>query len=307
MNGAVVTKPSSKLKSVGDVVEYRMERGPKWAPGSEPAAENIPINVVYEDDHLIVVDKAAGMVVHPSCGHYTGTLVNALLFHCRQRLPTIAGGRSSADLRPGIIHRLDKGTSGLLVVAKDEYTMAHLGEQFRARTVKRTYTAVAAGVPREEVGKIESIIGRDPRNRLKMAVLPSLRLSTSADSELQSRVGKYACSRYAIVKTFASGRASVMLWRLHTGRTHQIRVHSQHIGHPIIGDRTYGGDGSCATSAFPCSRERAVAAIDSLGRPALHATTLGFKHPMTGEDMFFNSKIPDDMERLMRCLAGADA
>ena len=327
LNGVPVTKASSKLKAAGDIVTYMIEHSQRqrfMESGGQPEPEDIPISVVYEDEHLIVVDKTADMVVHPSCGHYTGTLVNALLHHCRQHLPNICvdeavakgslppeassvHARQDAYMRPGIVHRLDKGTSGLLVVAKDEYSMVHLSEQFRSRSVKRTYTAVVAGVPREEAGKVESHIARDQRNRLRMAVLPLPRQPAMSATKTRSMKtpsvrGKYACSRYALVKTFPSGRASVMLWRLHTGRTHQIRVHAQHIGHPILGDDTYGGDGSCAISAFPCSREEARRSIQSLGRPALHATTLGFVHPVTGEEMFFRSDIPEDMVLLMHKL-----
>ena len=273
--GATISEPS-----------YRVKPGERFtvsvpAPtAAAPAPEDIALNVVFEDAHLLVIDKPAGLVVHPAPGNLKGTLVNALLAHCGDSLSGIGGVR-----RPGIIHRLDKDTSGLMVVAKSDAAHAGLTEQFSARTVARAYAALVWAVPRPRNGEIEGNIGRSPRNRKKMAVL--------------GRGGRYALTRYKVLQSFATA-ASLVECRLATGRTHQIRVHMNHIGHAVIGDAVYGGGASRAR------RERldadTAAAVTALGRQALHARLLGFRHPENAEMLEFKSELPQDMKELIACL-----
>lgn len=242
---------------------------------ADPEPEAIDLAVVFEDRHLIVIDKPAGMVVHPAPGAEDGTLVNALLAHCGEGLSGIGGVR-----RPGIVHRIDKDTSGLLVVAKDDETHHGLTVQFAAHTVERTYRAVCWGVPRPGAGRIEGDIGRSPANRKKMAVV--------------TRNGKHAVTHYRVDEAFGSASALVTC-RLETGRTHQIRVHMTHLGHPLIGDPLYGsGRRKSAPDAFDIAR--------GFQRQALHAGSLGFSHPVTGERLAFASDLPDDLKALIEAL-----
>jgi 23S rRNA pseudouridine1911/1915/1917 synthase len=244
-----------------------------------PAAQAMPLAVRFEDPHLIVLDKPAGMVVHPAPGNLEGTLVNALLAHCGPSLAGIGGVR-----RPGIVHRLDKDTSGLLVAAKTDLVHRALSRDFAGRRIERAYSAFVWGVPVPTSGEIAGNIGRSPTNRKKMAVVAETR-------------GTPAVSRYRVERRFGAegmGRAALVECRLLTGRTHQIRVHLAHSGHPLIGDAVYGarsrrmaerlGPAGAATAAFP--------------RQALHARLLGFHHPVTGEWMAFESPLPADMAEL---------
>ena len=221
----------------------------------EAQPQDIPLDIVYEDDHLLVVNKPKGMVVHPAPGNPDGTLVNALLYHCRGRLSGVGGA-----IRPGIVHRIDKDTSGLLVVAKDDLTHQGLSEQMAVHAIHRVYHAVVYGNIRQDTGTIEAPIGRDTRDRKRMAVTPGQ--------------GKRACTHWQVLERF--GRFTLLACRLETGRTHQIRVHMAHIGHPLAGDPVYG--------------PRSV--IRELQGQCLHAKELGFRHPVTGQEMRFDSPLP---------------
>ena len=221
----------------------------------EAQPQDIPLDIVYEDDHLLVVNKPKGMVVHPAPGNPDGTLVNALLYHCRGQLSGVGGA-----IRPGIVHRIDKDTSGLLVVAKDDLTHQGLSEQMAVHAIHRVYHAVVYGNIRQDAGTIEAPIGRDPRDRKRMAVTPGQ--------------GKRACTHWQVLERF--GRFTLLACRLETGRTHQIRVHMAHIGHPLAGDPVYG--------------PRSV--IRELQGQCLHAKELGFRHPVTGQEMRFDSPLP---------------
>jgi 23S rRNA pseudouridine1911/1915/1917 synthase len=241
----------------------------------------MPLDVRFEDAHLIVIDKPAGMVVHPAPGNQSGTLVNALLAHCGDSLAGIGGVR-----RPGIVHRLDKDTSGLIVVAKTEATHRALSRDFAARDIERAYTALVWGVPLPPTGKISGNIGRSAANRKKMAVVSDGR-------------GKPAVTRYRVERNFA-GAAALLECRLATGRTHQIRVHLAERGHPVIGDPVYGTRaGRTVARSGPLG-----ARIAAFPRQALHARLLGFKHPETGEMRRFESALPADLSALIGDLEG---
>ena len=241
------------------------------------ASEDIPLNIVYEDKYLIVINKPPGLVVHPAVGHYTGTMVNALLYHCRD-LSGIGG-----ELRPGIVHRLDMDTSGLLVAAKDDYTHRILSDQFRNRTIEREYWALVWGVPSPRSGRVETQIGRSPTNRKKMAVI--------------KEGGKIAVTNYETQERLFL--LSLVKLKLGTGRTHQIRVHMAHIGHPVFGDSVYGGRNRRLGSLTPDERKIAARYLEMLPRQALHARTLGFEHPQTHEHLRFESDLPDDMKAVL--------
>ena len=246
-----------------------------------PKAESIPLEVLYEDHDLIVINKPAGMVVHPGPGNSSGTLVNALLAHCTD-LSGIGG-----ELRPGIVHRLDKGTSGVLVAAKNDRAHQGLSAQFHVHSVKRIYQALVFGNPPEDTGKIEGIIGRHPTERLRQS--------------LKARHGKHSVTRWRVRERY--GRISLLELRLETGRTHQIRVHLTESGFPLLGDPLYPDGGRVNNLADP----RLKKMITSLGRQALHARTLGFIHPVTGEYLEFSSPLPDDLQSLCDYLAGLSA
>jgi 23S rRNA pseudouridine1911/1915/1917 synthase len=240
-----------------------------------PEPEDVPLTIVHEDARLLVVDKPAGMTVHPASGRVSGTLVNALLHHVRD-LSGVGG-----VLRPGIVHRLDRGTSGLMVVAKDDETHRALAAQFASRRVEKEYLAIVHGVPRARQGVIEAPIGRDPVHRKKMSV--------------RAPRGREARSSYTVDE--ALDGAALLRVRIHTGRTHQIRVHLASLGHPIAGDATYGG------TRTPSSRRAAArTALEALPRPALHAARLAFTHPATGERLEFSSPLPPDLLDLLSLL-----
>lgn len=238
--------------------------------------ENIPIDVVYEDEELLVVNKPAGMVVHPGHGNYSGTLINALIYRF-DNLPN-----NSSD-RPGLVHRIDKDTSGLLVIAKTEHAMAHLALQFAEKTSEREYVALVWGNIEEDEGTIEGNIGRHPKNRLQNAVF----LGDEADK------GKPAITHYKVLERL--GYVTLVSCKLETGRTHQIRVHMKHIGHTLFNDERYGGDAILKGTTFTKYKQFVENCFKILPRQALHAKTLGFTHPKTGEFMRFDSEIPEDM------------
>ena len=335
LNGRVMKKPSYAVK-VGDEIECAI-LGP---PPLEANPEDIPLDIVYEDEDVIVVNKGADMVMHPSPGHCSGTMVNALLYHCElpavtissegenalldsdddddgteevqhdlnsYRFVSLLGDLSSKDaedsreklltrsmdnnnnnvVRPGIVHRLDKGTTGLVVIAKTDVAHASLSAQFKNRTVDRMYHSIAIGVPRPNKGIITTNVGRDFRDRKKMAAFA-----------YGCTRGKMARSNYSVLETLASGKAALVSWKLDTGRTHQIRVHAKHIKHPLLADDTYGGSASTAARAMAQGSTHRAAIVQNvvqlLNRPALHAKTLGFKHPRTGKWLQFDCPLPDD-------------
>ncbi|WP_225035440.1 RluA family pseudouridine synthase [Winogradskyella sp. SM1960] len=239
-------------------------------------AEDLPIDIVYEDDDLLVVNKPAGMVVHPGHGNYSGTLINGLIFHF-ENLP------NNSSERPGLVHRIDKDTSGLLVVAKTEQAMAHLSNQFAKKTSEREYVALVWGNVEEEEGTIEGNIGRHPKNRLQNTVF------LDDDGEQ----GKPAVTHYKVLERL--GYVTLVSCKLETGRTHQIRVHMKHIGHTLFNDERYGGERILKGTTFTKYKQFVDNCFKILPRQALHAKTLGFVHPTTGEFMQFQSEIPEDM------------
>jgi len=250
-----------------------------------PQGQNIPLQVVYEDKDLIVIEKPAGLVVHPAAGNPDGTLVNALIAHCGTSLSGVGG-----VARPGIVHRLDKDTSGLLVAAKNERAMGSLAKQFANHTIERAYHAVVWGAPRAGDGIVEGQIGRNPFDRKRMAVLRG--------------GGKQARTRYRLVEKFGDPEkpfASLIECRLETGRTHQIRVHLTHIGHPLIGDPAYGKSRQ-APRPKTTAQEVAFAAASNFSRQALHAYILGFQHPTLHKAMRFESRWPADLAELISAL-----
>ena len=237
--------------------------------------EDIPLDVVYEDNDLMVVNKPAGLVVHPGCGNTHGTLINAVAWHLKDN-PDF----DPNDPQVGLVHRIDKNTSGLLVVAKTAFAKAHLGMQFFKKTTKRTYNAVVWGNPKEETGTVVGNITRNPRNRLQMCV--------SSDEN----VGKYAVTHYRVLERLSY--VSLVECNLETGRTHQIRVHMKHIGHILFNDDVYGGDEILKGTNFSKYSQFVRNCFKLCPRQALHAKTLGFVHPTTGEEMYFDSELPSD-------------
>jgi len=265
-------RASARVRA-GQTVEVEIPAATPAVPGPE----NIPLDIVHEDPRLLVIDKPAGLVVHPGAGRPTGTLVNALLYHVKD-LSGVGG-----VLRPGIVHRLDRGTSGLLVVAKDDASHRHLARQFAARSVEKEYLAIVLGVPSRAKGTITAAIGRDPVHRQRMSV--------------RATKGRAASSEYVV--TQALDGAALLRVTIHSGRTHQIRVHLASIGHPVAGDAVYGGTRP-PSSQRTTSRE----ALRRLDRPALHAARLSFTHPGSGERMTFTSPLPADLEALIAVLKG---
>ena len=264
---------------------YRVKPGQRFViiipPAGEPVpkAQALPLSVVYEDADVIVIDKPAGLVVHPAPGNPDRTLVNALLAHCGDNLSGIGGVR-----RPGIVHRLDKHTSGLLVAAKTDLAQQALTTQFAARTIERAYQAIVWGVPAPRRGEIADPVGRHPRNRKKMAVV--------------ERGGKLALTRYRVIKVLG-GVAAQLECRLATGRTHQIRVHLASRGHPLIGDQVYGGARHRSIKTLPPAAQDD---INAFGRQALHAYLIGFRHPASDKSLQFASHLPFDLKALLNRL-----
>jgi len=261
--------------------------------------EAIPLAVVYEDDALIVVDKPAGMVVHPAPGAATGTLVNALLAHCGESLSGIGGER-----RPGIVHRIDKDTSGLLVAAKTDKAHAGLAAQFAEHSVERHYLALVHGVPEASDPRLAGLagVGFEPGGVLRIAARLGRHRTDRQRQAVLASGGRHAVTRLKVVQAFGTPQAAALVdcW-LETGRTHQIRVHLAHAGHGLIGDPTYGGRRRLSERALGAA---AVAAASAFPRQALHAATLGFRHPETGEMMRFSSPLPEDMRELIGALTG---
>ncbi len=294
VGGAVVTDPSRPVKA-GEALEVAF-------PDAEPAAvsgEAIPLTIVHEDRHVIVIDKPAGLSVHPGPGHASGTLVNALIAHCGESLSGIGG-----VMRPGIVHRLDKDTTGLMVIAKHDAAHRTLAAQFadhgRTGALRREYLALVWGAPHPAVGRIETRMGRHPASRVKMAVLKS--------------GGRIAITHYAIERMFGDPKppqlryssrgvsaplASLVRCRLETGRTHQVRVHMAHKGTPLIADPLYASGYSSRIRALPKMAQDAIMALD---RQALHAAVLAFNHPETGKLLRFESPLPDDMKQVCQAL-----
>ena len=276
INGKLVTDPAHRMAL--------LEKIKITIPPPEPARprpQQIPLPIVYEDDDLIVIDKPAGLVVHPAPGNPDQTLVNALLAHCGDSISGIGGVR-----RPGIVHRLDKGTSGLLVAAKNDAAHHHLSALFAKHHIERAYKAIILGIPNPTHGKIAGNIGRNPKNRKKMAVV--------------SRGGKEAHTQYCLEQVFGNGAASLVVCRLSTGRTHQIRVHLSNLGHPILGDPLYGQRRAMFGRVSPHVRD----IVRKFPHQALHAFRLGFTHPRTDEPMTFERKLPYDMGVLIEALNG---
>ncbi len=298
--GATLNDPSQRVKS-GDRITVEV---PETAPAI-PEGEAIPLDIVHEDADLIVLDKPAGLVVHPGAGNWTGTLVNALIAHCGDTLSGIGG-----VARPGIVHRLDKDTTGLMVVAKTDRAHVHLSRQFadhgRKGLLERAYLAVVWGVPRQRTGTLESQIGRSPRNREQMAVVKS--------------GGREAITHYEVIESFslpdmsaaqrrkapgsapAEMLASLVECRLETGRTHQIRVHMAAMGHPLLGDTTYGSGFRTKVDKLVKLAPDVADALTALQRQALHAYLLAFEHPVTKQVMRFEGDIPADLARLIDAL-----
>ncbi len=275
VNGRAV-KSNYRVKPL-DVVTVVMDR-PRYE--LEIIAEDIPLDIVYEDEHLLVVNKPAGLVVHPGHGNYHGTLVNALAYHFKDNPEYDVN-----DPRMVLVHRIDKDTSGLLVVAKTPDAKTHLGRQFFNKTTKREYVAVVWGRPEPADGRIEGNIGRSLKDRLQMTVFPD------------GDYGKHAVTHYSTVEPL--GYVSVVKCVLETGRTHQIRVHMKHIGHPLFNDVRYGGDAILRGLTTARYRQFVANCFDLCPRQALHARTLGFVHPATGEEMFFSAPVPPDMTALI--------
>ncbi|GIR21380.1 MAG: pseudouridine synthase [Flavobacteriales bacterium] len=272
VNGVVV-KSNYKVKPLDDIrvlFEY---------PPHENllVAENIDLDIVYEDDDLVVVNKPAGMVVHPGHGNYSGTLINALIYHF-ENLP------KNSSNRPGLVHRLDKDTSGLLVIAKNNESMVHLSNQFAEKTSKREYVALVWGSVKDDSGKIDNYIGRNPKNRLQNIVLD--------DDKIEN--GKRAITNYEVLSRL--NYVSLVKCTLETGRTHQIRVHMKHIGHTLFNDERYGGDSILKGTTFTKYKQFVENCFKLLPRQALHAKTLGFTHPKTGKFMQFDSDLPNDLQ-----------
>jgi 23S rRNA pseudouridine1911/1915/1917 synthase len=272
----IAVKSSYKVKG-NDVVTVLFEH-PPYEFLLVP--EDIPIDIVYEDESVLVVNKPAGMVVHPGHGNYSGTLINALTYHF-ENLP------NNSSNRPGLVHRIDKDTSGLLVIAKTEEAMTHLAKQFFNKTTEREYVALVWGNIEEDSGTIEGNIGRHPKNRLQNTVFEN-------DDEEK---GKPAKTHYKVIERL--GYVTFVSCRLETGRTHQIRVHLKHIGHTLFNDERYGGEKILKGTSFSKYKQFVDNCFKILPRQALHARTLGFEHPVTGKILRFQSPIPDDMEQCL--------
>ena len=269
-------KPNYKIKP-GDIVQVVLPTPPREI---ELIPENIPLNIVYEDDDVLVVNKEPGMVVHPAYGNYTGTLVNALMWHFRD-LPLFNTGES----RPGLVHRLDKNTSGILVIAKNEYALNKLSKQFYDRTTDRRYNALIWGIPDPPEGTITGNVGRSIKDRKIMQVFKD-------DTE-----GKNAITHYKVLEDL--GYISLIECKLETGRTHQIRVHFSHIKHPLFNDEEYGGNQILKGTTFTKYQQFIKNCFKILPRQALHAKSLAFNHPVTGKRLSFDSNLPDDMVQVI--------
>ena len=275
VNGEVLLRGSYKIKGL-DEIEIRVPKSKRM----KAQAEDIPLEIAFEDSEMIVINKPAGMIVHPTLGTNSGTLVNALLHH----IENLAQVSEDPD-RPGIVHRLDKDTSGLIVVAKNERAHRALAKQFFNHSAHRIYNAICWGNPKQRFGKIETQIGRHPKDRKKFAVVPE--------------GGKLAITEYFVVEEFTG--FSLIELKLQTGRTHQIRVHMQYIGHPVFGDVTYGGRAmNVVRHEVPKFKQFVDNILEDMPRQALHAKTLRLHHPSTGELMEWTTELPEDMQRIMK-------
>lgn len=269
-------KSSYKIKPL-DILTVMMDR-PRYDNDILP--ENIPLNIIYEDSELMVINKPAGLVVHPGCGNYHGTLVNAIAWHLKEN-----PDYDPNDPQVGLVHRIDKDTSGLLLIAKTPHAKTRLGLQFFNKTTKRKYWALVWGTVEQNEGTIEGNIARNPKDRMEMTVF--------SDPE----IGKHAVTHYRVIERL--GYVTLVECILETGRTHQIRVHMKHIGHTLFNDERYGGHEILKGTHFSKYKQFVNNCFDICPRQALHAMTLGFVHPVTGEEMFFNSSLPDDMALLI--------
>lgn len=319
VNGKLLTKASYVVKA-GDLIECSIV--PPTPLRADP--EDIPLDIVYEDDDVIVINKSADMVMHPSPGHCSGTMVNALLHHCgisdgisldssdpsagssleasmgndREDMLSERVGVQGANhsIRPGIVHRLDKGTTGLVVVAKSDIAHASLSRQFKERSIERKYVSITLGIPKPRTGRIVTNIGRDFRDRKKMAAF-----------EYACTRGKVAASNYEVLEILGASQCALVSWKLETGRTHQIRVHAKHIRHPLLGDDMYGGSDTVAARVIGRGKSNLLAISHKVAqilnnRPALHAHVLGFEHPTTQERMHFTAAIPADIAAVVDTL-----
>jgi len=277
VNGKTV-KPNHKIHprdEVSVVMPYPVRE-------FELIAEDIPLDIIFEDDEVIVLNKPAGLVVHPGFGNFTGTLVNAFMFH----LNNLPGGEA-AGMRPGLVHRLDKNTSGLMVVAKTDFALAHLARQFFERTSGRTYQAMVWGDLADDAGTVDAFIGRSLKDRKLRAVFPH-----------EDYNSKHAVTHYKVLQRF--GYVTFVECKLETGRTHQIRVHMQHLGHPLFNDTEYGGDKIMRGTTFTKYKQFVKNCFEACPRHALHAKTLSFDHPTTGQRLSFDSDLPADMQALLQ-------
>lgn len=281
VNGKAV-KSNYKVKPE-DVITIVLPHPPREI---ELLPENIPLNIVYEDDDLIIINKEPGMVVHPGYGNYTGTLVNALVYHFQQ-LPVskTAPGSPEAQMRPGLVHRIDKNTSGIMVIAKSELAMTRLAKDFFDRTMDRTYVALVWGDFHDDSGTITGNLARSMKDRKLMAVYPD------------GDQGKHAVTHYKVLERF--GYVTLIECKLETGRTHQIRVHMQYIGHPLFNDEVYGGNRVLKGTTFTKYKQFVENCFKLMPRHALHAKSLGFQHPITKQPMFFDSELPKDMVQVI--------
>jgi 23S rRNA pseudouridine1911/1915/1917 synthase len=295
VNGAVVENPRFKV-SEGDEITVTVEA----ATESDIVGEDIPLVVVYEDDDLIVIDKPAGMVVHPAPGTPNGTVVNALIHHCGDSLSGVGG-----EKRPGIVHRIDKDTSGLLVAAKSDRAHHGLAAQFEDHSVNRRYLAICYGAPDQNDPRIHGVKGTnfEPGNILKVQTFLGRHKTDRQRQAVSFTQGRHAVTRARIIESLGVPPVAALLecW-LETGRTHQIRVHMAHVGHSLIGDPVYGGRRKLNVKAVGEAGAEAAAAFS---RQALHAATLGFEHPVTGEWIEFESDLPEDMQALLTVLGGS--
>ncbi len=274
VNGNLI-KSNYKVKPF-DTISISFAQPPR---DTEVIPEDLPIDILFEDSDIIVVNKAPGMVVHPAHGNWNGTLVNGLLYHC-QNLP------GSNEIRPGLVHRIDKDTSGLLVVAKSEFALTFLAKQFFDHSIERTYFAILWGVPKELKGTLRGKITRSPKDRKIMTILPE-----------ESEEGKLAITHYEVIETF--GFCSFVKFNLETGRTHQIRAHAQSMGHPLISDASYGGDKIRFMSTMANFKQFVDNMFKTCPRQALHAFSLGFEHPKSKEWVQFESIFPEDFNQLL--------
>ncbi len=274
VNGKAV-KSSYKIRPLDELLLIM----PKHEENFDLVPENIPLDIVYEDDDVILINKAPEMVVHPGLGNYRGTLINAVLYHF-SGLP-----KGKDEFRPGLVHRLDKGTSGLIIMAKTEFAHVHLAKQFFDRTIQRKYIALVWGDMKEDSGTINANIGRDTRDRMQMEVYPD------------GDKGKHAITHYKVIERL--NYVTLVECKLETGRTHQIRAHMKYIGHTLFNDKRYGGDRILKGTVYSRYKQFIENCFEILPRQALHAATLGFVHPVTGKNMFFEAPLPDNFKMLL--------